>query len=94
MSSSSQECHLFLIKLILFQFGCHDNHENLVIAFLICLTDCEKYPNFSVPNNGDMADCFFLHDEMINCDVTNSVVLHLYDGTEENDVLLLFFSKI
>ena len=27
------ECHLFLIKLVLFQFGCHDNHENLVIAF-------------------------------------------------------------
>ena len=26
----------------LFQFACHDNHENLVIVFLIFLTDCVK----------------------------------------------------
>ena len=38
MSNSSQECHLFSIKLVLFQSGCHDNHENYVIAFPVCLT--------------------------------------------------------
>ena len=26
----------------LLQFGCHDNHETLVIVFPICLTDCVK----------------------------------------------------
>ena len=40
-----------------------------------------------------MADCFFLHGEMINCDVTNSTVLHFYAGIEENDILLFFSRK-
>ena len=49
----TKECYLFSVKLVLFQFGCHDNHENLVIVGLnkredifgvpgICLTDCVK----------------------------------------------------
>ena len=48
---------------------------------------CEKCHNFRVPDDGDMADCFFLHDEMINYDLTNSIVLHFNAGIEENDIL-------
>ena len=33
-----------------------------------------------------MQDCFFLHDQMINCDMTNYIVLHFYAGIEENDI--------
>ena len=38
---------------------------------------CEKFHNFGVPNNRHMADCFFLHHEMINYDVTNSIDFHV-----------------
>ena len=35
-----------------------------------------------------MADCFLLDDEMINCDVTNSIVPHFYAGIEEHNFFL------
>ena len=42
-----------------------------------------------------MADCFFLHDEVINSgDVTNNIVLHFYAGIEENDILFCFSRKL
>ena len=59
-----------------FHFGCHDNHKNPTTVCPIGLTDCVKFINFSVPNNGDMEDCLFLYYEMINYDVTNFIVPH------------------
>ena len=44
----TKECHFFLIKLVLFQFCCHDNHENFVIVFSICLNDCMESIKSSV----------------------------------------------
>ena len=40
--SITKECHLFSIKAVLLQFSFHDNDENLVIVFPICLIDCVK----------------------------------------------------
>ena len=34
----TKECHLFSVELLFFQFGCHDNHKNLLVVFPICLT--------------------------------------------------------
>ena len=74
----TKECHLFLIKLGLLLFGCHDNHENVEIVIPVYTLLCKKFQNFSVPSNGDMTDCFFLHYEIINYDVMNSTVLHFW----------------
>ena len=49
----------------------------------------EKCHNFNVPNNRDLADCFFFHDELIIYDITNSI-LDFYAGIEEKDILFFF----
>ena len=49
----------------------------------------KSFITFGVPNDGDMADCFFLHHEVINYDVTNSTVVHyFYADIEENDIFV------
>ena len=37
---------------------------------------CDKFHKFSVPNKEDIADCSFLHYEMINYEVMNSIAVH------------------
>ena len=45
-----KKCHSLSVKLVLFQFECHDNHGSLVIECPICLhTDCVKSFITSVP---------------------------------------------
>ena len=73
----TKQCHLFSIELVLFQFGCHDNYENLLIVISSMPSWlCEKFKSFGITNHKEMADCFFLHYEVSNNDGTDSIVLH------------------
>ena len=53
----------------------------------------KKCHNFNVPNNRDLADCFFFHYELIIHDITNSI-LDFYAGIEEKDILFFFLRNL
>ena len=72
-----KECHLFSIKLVLFQFGRHSNHETPLIVFPICLTDRVKSFITLVSQITEIWQIWKIV-EMINCDVTNSIAPHFY----------------
>ena len=52
---------------------------------------CEKFHNVSVPNNGYMVDCFFLHHEMISHEFYYYL---FYTDIEEIDIIVFFLGNL